>query len=423
MKNLKFNKLTTITLSTVLAMVTIRIQPVSASLIGHPIRISEVETSSNANMPSLAYNSIEEEYIAVWTFRGENGSDLAVQRFSSTGSLIGGNIQIPENANFINSPEITYNNLDNQYLVSFWNNAPDLNRGLFGQLLTFNGSPVGNNLFINDATFEPSFLYNINQNEYFQTSRMFPSEENAIFGQRINNDGFLIGSKTRIDSTGNSAPNGEVAFNNIDNQYLATWRDQSGNIDITGRLISSDGSFLSSQFKIIEDTGLAFSINTVFDSGNTQFLVAYGNPDDGNVHAQLIDADGTVIGSEIVIINNGFKSKTENAISVAFSKDLGIYLFAINTNSGLLGQFVSDSGSLINDSFVISPRSDIFKNSVVYNPNQSEFVVSWNFTLSNEGIFVQRIDTTTATSTFEPNSIIGIIVLGIIGVASKLKRK
>ncbi|MBV6626936.1 MAG: hypothetical protein KI793_29020 [Rivularia sp. (in: Bacteria)] len=357
----------------------------------NPIKVSEDLKSSFAVSPELAYNSSNKEYVVVWSFTGSSGSDLALQRFSSTGNLIGDNLQIPENGNFINAPDITYNNRGNQYLVSFWNNAPDSNQGLFGQLLSANGVPIGNNLFINNARFEPSFLYNLNQNEYFQTSRRFPGG-NAIFGQRIDSNGTLINSVIRIDSTGDSAPNGEVAFNNIDNQYLATWRDQSASgTDVVGRLISADGSFVSGQFDIAEGTGLAFSINTAFDSTNTQFLVAYGVPDEGDVRAQLVDADGTAIGNEIVVIDNGFNTRGNDAISVAFSEDLGIYLLAAATNSGLLGQFISKDGSLIDDAFVISPRSDIFQNSAVYNPDESQFAVSWNFNFSNEGIFVQLI--------------------------------
>lgn len=357
----------------------------------NPIKVSEDLKSSFAVSPELAYNSSNKEYVVVWSFRGDDGGDLALQRFSSTGDLIGDNLQIPENGNFINAPDITYNNRGNQYLVSFWNNAPDSNQGLFGQLLSANGVPVGNNLFINDARFEPSFLYNFNQNEYFQTSRRFPGG-NAIFGQRIDSDGSLIDSAIRIDSTGDSAPNGEVALNNIDNQYLATWRNQSESpADVVGRLISTDGSFVSGQFDIVEDAGLVFSIDTAFDPTSTQFLIAYGNPSEGDVRAQLVDADGTAIGSEIAIVDDGFQIAGEDFVSVAFSEELGIYLLTATTNSGLLGQFISKDGSLIDDTFIISPRSDISQNSVVYNPDESQFAVSWNFNLSNEGIFVQLI--------------------------------
>lgn len=374
--------------------------PFDTFLVGDPINLSEDSTSLNAISSELAYNSVEQEYVAVWRFSGNNGGDLSLQRFSSTGDLIEGNILIPEDGNFINDPDITYNSLENQYLLSYWNNAPDSNPGLFGQLLTVDGASIGNNLFLSDVRFEPSFVYNPNQNEYFQTSRRFPGE-NAIFGQRIDSDGSLLGSTIRIDSVGDAAPNGEVAFNNIDNQYLATWRNQS-DLDIVGRLISADGSFLSDQFNIVEktdigeNTELVFSINTVFDSTNTQFLVAYGIPETGHVEAQLVDADGSLIGDEIIVFDQGYEISGNDLISVAFSQELGIYLLVATTDSGLLGQFISDSGSLIDDSFVISSRNDIFQNSVVYNRDQSQFAVSWNFNFSDEGIFAQLINPPTS---------------------------
>ena len=358
-------------------------------LIGDPIRLSEDLTSENAVSPALAYNNEKQEYGAVWAFSSDSGIDIALQRFNAAGNLIGGNTLVPESGNFINDPDITYNGIDNQYLISFWNNAPDLNTGLFGQLLTAEGNPIKNNFLISNARFEPSFLYNPNVNEYYQTSRHSPG--NGIFGQRIKSEGTLIGANTRIDSIGDSAPNGAVALNNVDNQYLAVWSNQADVADVVGRLIKPDGTFINEQFEIVEDSGLVFSISTAFDPINTQFLVAYGDPNEGDVLAQIIDADGTRIGDEITLLDSGFFIFGNRSISVAFSESLREYLLVAITTEGLVGQFVSSSGSPINDSFVISPRNDIFQTSVVYNDDATEFAVSWNFNLSDEGIFVQRI--------------------------------
>ncbi|MEB3358153.1 MAG: choice-of-anchor Q domain-containing protein [Synechococcales bacterium] len=359
-------------------------------LIGSPIKLSGNLTSAFTIFPELAYNDVDQEYVAVWAFSGSGGSDLALQRFTSAGNLIGSNIQIPEIGTSLSDADITYNQLENQYLVSFTNNVFDPNRGLFGQLLSADGTSVGSNFLISDIIFEPSFVYNPNQTEYFQTSRRFPGS-NAIFGQRISKDGLLVDSAIRIDEFGDSAPNGEVAFNPINNQYLATWRKQSGSIDIVGRLISEDGSFASNQFNITTDTELAFSINAVFDPTNTQFLIAYGLPDIGDIKAQFVDADGSRIGNEITILDDGYSLRGEEVISVVFSPEFGMYLLAASTDSGLLGQFISNSGSLIDAPFVISPRTDISHISVVYNSFASQFAVSWSFSRSNEGVFAQLI--------------------------------
>ncbi|MEM9117856.1 MAG: DVUA0089 family protein [Cyanobacteria bacterium P01_F01_bin.56] len=366
--------------------------------IGIPIKLSESLNSSFAAWPELIYNSDNQKYVALWRYGNSGDEDLAIQSFSSTGGLLGENIQVPEEEDFIRNPDITYNGFLNQYLVNFVEPFSD---DLFGQLLAANGNPIGNSLLFSDtAAFESSFVFNSNQNEYFQTSRRFPGG-NAIFGQRIGSDGSLVSSAIRLDSVGDSAPNGEVAFNSIDDQYLTTWRGQSNFSDFTieGRIISADGSFTSDQFEISNavfssgSTPLT-SITTVFDPTNTQFLVAYGLREAGDVRAQLVDADGTKIGNEIVIINDGFDKQDSDVISAAFSEELGIYLVTASTNSGLIGQFVSSSGSLLEESFVISPRPDAYHNSVVYNPDDSQFAIAWDFTFfgSNEGIFAQLIE-------------------------------
>ncbi len=364
-------------------------------LVGESIELSDEFNSDNVSLlPSLAYNSTEKEYIAVWDFVTNQGRTVTSQRFSSTGSLIGENINLSQSANTNVDPVVAYNNVDNQYLVSFLVQGDPILpfNSSVGQLLEADGRLIGDNFAINDAGFEISLLYNPEVNEYFQTSRIF-EPNNKIFSQQISAEGDLIASSIRLDpEETDSAPNGEVAFNSVDNQYLATWRRQDLDYAVEGQLIDADGTLISEVIEITQPLTAQGAppfdpIFTEFDPINTQFFVAYNLPQEQQLRAQLVDADGTLIGEEILLSDGFF----DGAVGIDFSETLGIYLLTGTNESGLFGQFISASGNLLEEPFPIA--DDIISgSSVIANDDLQEFAVAWTEGGTTEGVFAQRLN-------------------------------
>ncbi|HEY9769796.1 MAG TPA: hypothetical protein V6C71_15095 [Coleofasciculaceae cyanobacterium] len=364
-------------------------------LVGESIELSEELNSDDVGLlPSLAYNSTEKEYIAVWDFVTNQGRTVTSQRFSSTGSLIGENIKLSQSANINIDPVVAYNKIDNQYLVSFRvQEDPILPfNSSVGQLLEADSELIGGNFAIDDAGLEISLLHNPEVNEYFQTSRIF-EPNNKIFSQQISAEGDLIGSSVRLDpDETDSAPNGEVAFNSVDNQYLATWRRQDPDYAVEGRLIDANGTLISEVIEITQPLTAQGAppfdpIFTEFDPINTQFFVAYNLPQEQQISAQLVDADGTLIGEEILLSDGFF----DGAVGIDFSESLGIYLLTGTNESGLFGQFISASGNLLEEPFPIA--DDIISgSSVIANDDLQEFAVAWTEGGTTEGIFAQRLN-------------------------------
>lgn len=417
--------------TTVLTLTMIGINSAYAALIGNPIKLSQ--GSSNAvSEPSLAYNSVDQEYIAVWRNVTTDFQSLTLQRFTTTGSLIEGNINLSRKPGVIFGPVIAYNSTDNQYLVSFGvqGNAIFPYNSSVGQLITADSKLIGDNFSISSAAQETSLLYNPQVNEYFQTARAFDPDSiypsDRILGQRIKSDGTLINSNIRLDTSGDSAPNGQVALDSVHNRYLATWGDQESypNFTVQGSFINADSGLISKQFQIVPPPDFKSNptpqppITTTFDSISQKFFVAYGLMNDTQLRGDFVDQNGTSIGSKIILDKKDNYFTYDN-FSIAFNKTLQTYLVASTSNSGLIGQFFDTSGNLIGDRFTIASgiKSPVIAN--IANNDLGEFVIAWETPGRQEGIFAQRINTS-SSSIPEPSTIFGIgVILAALPVLKK----
>ncbi|MEM7033119.1 MAG: DUF11 domain-containing protein, partial [Chloroflexota bacterium] len=191
-------------------------------------RISDVDgsgsTNSFAQEPSVAYNSVDNEYLVVWEADDPDTSGIVNDEFEifgqrldgMTGAVVGTNdFRISDaggtgNANIdAGNPSVVYNSDDNEYLVVWDADDTDSNGiidnefEVFGQRLDgATGSAVGTNDFrisdvggdgsTNAGTFDAAVAYNSNAHEYLavweaddtDTSGIV-NDEFEIFGQRL----------------------------------------------------------------------------------------------------------------------------------------------------------------------------------------------------------------------------------------------
>ncbi|MEM7590772.1 MAG: calcium-binding protein [Cyanobacteria bacterium P01_A01_bin.83] len=364
------------------------------ALIGEAIKLSGEFNVNNAFSLSLAHNNNAEEYLAVWDFSHVGGRTVTSQRFSATGSLIGESVDLSQSANINVDPAAAYNSIDDRYLISFRVQEDPLLpfNSAVGQLIEGDSELIGENFALNDGGFELSLLYNPEVNQYFQTGR--DSNFNQIIAQQIDSAGNLITPGITLDlAETDDAPNGEVAFDSVNNQYFAIWRRQDPDLILQGRLIAADGNLISDVLAVsqpVSPEGVVpfSSMVTEFDPIKTQYLVAYNLFQEQQVRAQLVDADGTLIGQEL-LLNDGFSS---NLVEVDFSETLGIYLLVGVRGDELYGQFLSSSGNLLDETFIIDDDSNnaIFDTDIIANDSLEEFVVGWT-QASTDGVFAQRL--------------------------------
>lgn len=256
------------------------------------------DASRDAYDAAVAYSSTNNEYFVVWSGDEGNDDEFEIrgQRIdAATGAQLGTNDIVLSsmgpsgNISYTaNTPAVAYNSVDNEYLV-VWsgddNTAPLVEGELeiFGQRVdAATGNGVGNNDFrISDMgpngnnaydASSPAVAYSANKNEYVvvwqgdDDTGALVGQEFEIYAQRIYGDKALgdeIGSDARLSDMG---PDGEaiydavnpaIAHNSVSGQYLVVWWGDDntlslveGELEIFGQLLNSSGLELLGDFRI-----------------------------------------------------------------------------------------------------------------------------------------------------------------------------
>ena len=246
-----------------------RIDAATGAEIGtNDFRISDMgdtdgDTTFNATLPALAYNSTDNEYLVVWqgddTFPGDNDLEIFGQRIDATdGNELGSDFRITDmgtadgNTYAAADPAVAYNPVNNEYLV-VWDGDDDTGSladaefEIYGQRLdATNCSEVGTNDFRISSVgtdgnrwvgaFDPAVIYNSLEHEYLVVwegdTLDLTNDEFEIYGQRLDaTNGTEIGADDfRISDMGTAdgdhdydAKNASVTLNTTDNEYLVVW--------------------------------------------------------------------------------------------------------------------------------------------------------------------------------------------------------
>ena len=185
-----------------------------------------------------------------------------------------------------NIPEMAYNSVNSQFLV-VWHNSPITGhyREVYGQRIGTNGQKIGSQIVISAGTNDrklPAVAYNPGNNEYMV---VFMYDENgdgskfAIRSRRINGaTGALVGSEVTIISiAGRSYHDPQIAWNSTWNEYLVVWTTLSTatgfSLEIGGMSIDDDASHLWDW--VITNQGVPSSPDITWDPVNHKYFVIW----------------------------------------------------------------------------------------------------------------------------------------------------
>lgn len=345
----------------------------------------------SAQEPAVAYNRQRHEYFAVWTGEDSNDNEFEIygQRLDAwTGSPRGPELRLSDMGPDGDTryaayfPSVAYNSVNEQYLVTWYgddNTAPlvDDEFEVFGQLVNGDGSEIGGNDFQissagpdGDANFDalyPRLTFNQVENEYFVVWRAddqagsLVNNEFEIYGQRLSSTGDPLGPLTRVSITGpDGNPNYEtyesaVVFNAQTNEYLVVWSaDDSSSIlandefEIYAQRVSgSNGARLGSRIRISDmgpDTNSdfdAYKPAAAYNSQTNEYLIVWQGDD-----------------------NSGLLANDEFEI---FSQRLDASGAELSPNDVRLSDMGPDGSSAYH----------AFQPSVIYNAAENEYLVTW----------------------------------------------
>ena len=193
-------------------------------------------------------------------------------------------------------------------------------------------------------------------------------DSNGISWQRISQTGALLGERINQGSFGSGPVVGFGA-----GTYLVAW-DSAGdtNTQIYGQRVNTNGTAIGSAVQISFSTGdVEISDYSKVAFGDGKFLMVwedYRSGDEPDIYGQLIRTNGTLFGSEIPIATDNVDSgeqgdNDDKEASVAFDGTNFLVAFTAERREGFFsredvyGQFVSPSGTLVGDNFVIDENN------------------------------------------------------------------
>ena len=272
---------------------------------------------------AIAYNSQTDQYLVVWEDHHWGfGTDWDIygQRVAADGSTVGGGVGISyEGSNHRLAPAVAYNPVLNEFLVVWEYEFSATDHDIYGQRVANDGTLIGAQIAIatpSDLDGHPAIAFNAADEEYLVVwERRVGSDEFAqhdVYGQRLSITGTPQGGAIAIATglTDDSAP--AVAHGSASNQYLLVWQEKiGGDYDIKGQLITGNGSLVGGVITLCGVLYDQLKPRLAFNGSVNEFLAVWEDHRAAGsyVYGQRVNADGTLAGGNFAISGDGTKSR------------------------------------------------------------------------------------------------------------------
>ena len=255
--------------------------------------------------PSIATNGTN--YLVSWQSYGQDGDDFGIyaQLFDNNANKI--NDEFKVNSFTGNSQYFSRicSNGDNYFAV--WSSVQDgSGSGVYGQIISNNGSKIGSEFKINTHTLSTQNSSKIatNGSRYFVVWKSYDQDNSleGVYGQIFDNEGSRINQEFKIN-TCTLYSQKFCAIASDGNNFLAAWQsnaqDGSG-YGIFAQLFDQSGNKIGSEFQINTSTAADQEFCDVSSNGRN-YLICWESKNTNNIHAQLIDLNGNKISSEFTL--------------------------------------------------------------------------------------------------------------------------
>ncbi len=185
----------------------------------------------NQERPDVVYNSTKNEYLVIWQDYRLGNWDIYGRRISGACSPLGDEFSISQESARQWYPALAYNSAENQYLVVWWDNRDGNGGDIYGQQLSSDGQPLGDNSPISTAQSVqrfPDVMYSNFENDYLVVWTDYRNPTGTafdIYGQRVTSNGEKRGDNFPISMAPHDQSYPAVAHNGLEDQCLVVWQD------------------------------------------------------------------------------------------------------------------------------------------------------------------------------------------------------
>lgn len=277
------------------------------------------ETQAQTAVFPIATNTAVIELSGGVTFDGANygvgmliGTNLAMQRVSAAGTLLGAPVSVGANPGL--PPAVAFAFGQTNHLIAWSDVTRTSGVTMFGQFVSREGAKVGPVFNLLSSAGAHGFqAVKALATDGTNFLAVWQDEKNGWFyGQRISPAGALSGPALLISGQQGNSLDAAVAFGRTN--YLVVWQSDNGQVGSTNRafgsLVSAGGS-AGSPFQISQTASPDQNPPAVAFDG-TNYLVAWNHnnePGSGvvtnwNIHGRLVSSAGTFPGGEVVLVSD-----------------------------------------------------------------------------------------------------------------------
>ncbi|MFN2120415.1 MAG: hypothetical protein ACK2T0_08505, partial [Anaerolineales bacterium] len=237
---------------------------------------------------------------------------------------------------------------------------------------------------------KPELAFGSGLNQYlvvWEDHHWASGDARDIYGRRMSTSGSGFGGAFGISYEGNERFAPDVAYNSVRQNYLVVFEYEYSlsDHDIYGRFVNSDGT-LGSEFSIATPTAYDMNPKVAYSPAQDSYLVVWerrvGDPEFGemNIFAQVLDYDGTRLGSEIAL-DTGTARQEHPAIaynSSGWDEYLVVWQDMQAGNWDIMGRRVDADGDLLGGEITIEASGhDQTWPDIAYNSRHTEYMVVW----------------------------------------------
>lgn len=278
-------------------------------------------TNYSEGNPDLAYHPGAGEYLVVSEFKfGATDHDIKAQRIAEDGNLIDSAINITALGNFEGNPCIVYNPATQEYLVA-WEHREGMDEfthnDIHARRLAANGSPLGSPITVANGSLDESApavaCTNAGQFLVVWQAKQAGSGEYDIHGQLLASDGTTVGSELNISTWEYDQLKPRVACNTAADEFLVVWEDHhwgfGADWDIYGQRLSTAGTPAGGHFGISwEGEKHRENPDVAYLPAAHEYLVTWEfefSPTDHDVYCRRVGSGGSLPEAEIAVSTGG----------------------------------------------------------------------------------------------------------------------
>ncbi|MBN2092640.1 Ig-like domain-containing protein [candidate division KSB1 bacterium] len=378
----------------------------NAAKIGTNFKVNEGEGKIEQSAPAISMDA-NGNFVIVWTDRQSGNPDIYGQRYDNNGNKQGTNFKISNDTNNKNqiNPSIAMNPAGD-FMVA-WTDDRDGNDNVYAQRYVSIGTSDGGNFKINDDTGstgqnDPSVSIGGNGNwvVVWQDGR----SGTHLYGQRFNSNGTKLSGNFLIkDDTFNSGQGDPCVAQDNSGNFVVIWQDdRNSNGDIYGQRYRSSATALGNNIKINTDKGSERQLYpAIAVNDNGQFVLVWEDYRNGNsdIYGQLYDNQAKKQSINFKI-NKDTGSSTQRFPDVAIDNSGNFAVVWDDNRDGnynIYGQLFNNSGLTVGTNFKIN---DDAGNAAQLLPSiamdiNGNFTVVWQDNrLGNFDIYAQQYSST-----------------------------